>query len=91
MIKRPPQQTKVHIVHKTIKKSQMTTDYVKRHGLKPTMRAFSVNDTMINGAPEHAHYWPLGTNLVPNLSVFAKDYDSHCREYVLFAGSCLVD
>ena len=52
MIKRPPQQTKVHIVHKTIKKSQMTTDYVKRHGLKPTMRAFSVNDTMINGAPE---------------------------------------
>ena len=53
MIKRPPQQTKVHIVHKTIKKSQMTTDYVKRHGLKPTMRAFSVNDTMINGAPEH--------------------------------------
>ena len=55
MIKRPPQQTKVHIVHKTIKKSQMTTDYVKRHGLKPTMRAFSVNDTMINGAPEHGH------------------------------------
>ena len=53
MIKRPLQQTKVHIVHKTIKKSQMTTDYVKRHGLKPTMRAFSVNDTMINGAPEH--------------------------------------
>ena len=52
MIKRPLQQTKVHIVHKTIKKSQMTTDYVKRHGLKPTMRAFSVNDTMINGAPE---------------------------------------
>ena len=31
----------------------MTTDYVKRHGLKPTMRAFSVNDTVINGAPEH--------------------------------------
>ena len=31
----------------------MTTDYVKRHGLKPAMRAFSVNDTMINGAPEH--------------------------------------
>ena len=55
MIKRPLQQTKVHIVHKTIKKSQMTTDYVKRHGLKPTMRAFSVNDTMINGAPEHGH------------------------------------
>ena len=52
MIKRPLQQTKVHIVHKTIKKSPMTTDYVKRHGLKPTMRAFSVNDTMINGAPE---------------------------------------
>ena len=55
MIKRPPQQTKVHIVHKTIKKSQMTTDYVNRHGLKPTMRAFSVNDTMINGATEHGH------------------------------------
>ena len=52
MIKSPLQQTKVHIVHKTIKKSQMTTDYVKRHGLKPTMRAFSVNDTMINGASE---------------------------------------
>ena len=52
MIKRPLQQTKVHIVHKTIKKSPMITDYVKRHGLKPTMRAFSVNDTMINGAPE---------------------------------------
>ena len=33
----------------------MTTDYVKRHGLKPAMRAFSVNDTMINGAPEHGH------------------------------------
>ena len=29
----------------------MITDYVKRHGLKPAMRAFSVNDTMINGAP----------------------------------------
>ena len=56
MIKRPLQQTKVHIVHKTIKKSQMTTDYVKRHGLKPTMRAFSVNDTMINGAPEQLDY-----------------------------------
>ena len=37
---------------KLLKKSPMTTDYVKRHGLKPTMRAFSVNDTMINGAPE---------------------------------------
>ena len=60
MIKRPLQQTKVHIVHKTIKKSQMTTDYVKRHGLKPTMRAFSVNDTMINGAPEQRSiYMPL--------------------------------
>ena len=34
----------------------MTTDYVKRHRLKPTMRAFSVNDTMINGAPEHKGY-----------------------------------
>ena len=33
----------------------MTTDYVERHGLKPAMRAFSVNDTMINGAPEHGH------------------------------------
>ena len=60
MIKRPLQQTKVHIVHKTIEKSQMTTDYVKRHGLKPTMRAFSVNDTMINGAPEHS---PIYTEL----------------------------
>ena len=63
MIKRPLQQTKVHIVHKTIKKSQMTTDYVKRHGLKPTMRAFSVNDTMINGAPEQDCY--CGTRSVP--------------------------
>ena len=75
MIKRPLQQTKVHIVHKTIKKSPMTTDYVKRHGLKPTMRAFSVNDTMINGASAY-----IALKYVIAIEVGKRSEDKRCAE-----------
>ena len=53
----------------------MTTDYVKRHGLKPAMRAFSVNDTMINGAPEQ------GQNSLRHTCIYLTDAKSQVLEY----------
>ena len=78
---------------KLYKSHKLTTNYVKRHGLTSTMRAFSVNDTMINGAPKHNAFWLIIRchicKIQHTFTALFKQY-SQLQLWIDFSHTCLL-